>query len=305
MPSARTRAAMKAARILRFKAWGNLQQERMMESYLQNPLSPVYKRIEKRLRSFPRKIKGDTIEYQYIGGRKCGIIEPSDKKNSSCLVFLHGGSYLMGPTDYSWVFLHKISRITQTRTFQPDYPKAPEWTSTYTIDYMEAFFRELYRRYNPDQVILAGSSAGGGLALATFFRLRKRELPLPSRMVLISPWVDLAMENPKTMRLEDKDITLSRDTLLKAAGLYCGGKDIHAPRHSPLFGDFSQLPPTMLLTGTEEMFLQDCRKLKERMKEAGATVEYIEQKGLFHSWPVVHQLPESSEVRVKIAEFLQ
>jgi len=296
---------MKAARILRFKAWGNLQQERMMESYRQNPLSPVYKRIERRLRSFPRKIKGERIEYQYIAGRKCGIIKPESNRSKACLVFLHGGSYLMGPTDYSWVFLHKISRITHMNAFQPDYPKAPEWTSAYTIDYMEAFFRELYRNFRPDQVVLAGSSAGGGLALATFFRLRARGLPLPSRMVLISPWVDLAMENPQTRQMEDEDITLSRDTLLKAAHFYCGGEDMKAPRHSPINGDFQDLPPTMLLTGSEEMFLEDCRKLKERMEAAGAAVEYIEQKGLFHSWPVVHQLPESSEVRVKIADFLK
>lgn len=276
-----------------------------MESYRENPLSPVYKRIERRLRSFPRKIKGERIEYQYIAGRKCGIMKAEGNTGSSCLIFLHGGSYLMGPTDYSWVFLHKISRITQTKAFQPDYPKAPEWTSAYTIDYMEAFFRELYRRFNPEKVILAGSSAGGGLALATFFRLKERGLPLPSRMVLISPWVDLALENPKTRRMEDDDITLSRATLLKAAEFYCGGEDVHAPRHSPLYGDFRELPPTMLLTGSEEMFLQDCRKLKERMEEAGASVEYIEQEGLFHSWPVVHQLPESGDVRLKIAAFLQ
>jgi len=304
MPSIRTNTAIKAAKILRYKAWGNRLQEKMMDLYQKNPLSSKYRRILKRLRNFPKKIAGQPIEYRNIAGRKCGFIHPSEGPSKKYILFLHGGSYLMGPTNSSWVFLYKVSALTGMTVIQPDYPKAPEWDSNRTLDFMEAFYRFIQEKDRPEEIILAGSSAGGGLALSTFFRLRDHHIGIPDKMILISPWVDLTMLDPHMELQESKDISLSIKTLIRAANLYCQNEDMHLPVHSPLFGDLSQLPPVMLLTGAEELFIQAIRELRDKIRQAGGAVEYIEEAGLFHSWPVMHLLPESGEVRKKMARFL-
>ncbi|MDA3851329.1 MAG: alpha/beta hydrolase [Spirochaetaceae bacterium] len=303
MPSRTSKAAIKAAGILRYKRWSNNLQEAMMDIFQKNPLSKKYRKIEKRLRRFPSKISGQRISYPLLAGRKCGYFSP--QKNKKMVLFLHGGSFLMGPTQHSWVFLQKICQLSKWGGLMPDYPKAPEWDSQRTLDYMDRLFRELYKTHNPQDIVLIGSSAGGGLALTSLLRLKDQGLPLPARQILISPWLDLSMTYQDTTHLEHRDITLSRPTLLRAAQLYSRKQSLLDPQHSPLQADLSKIPPTMLLTGTEELFVKDCRQLNQSVKDQGGKILYIEKSGLFHSWPIFHMLPESEDIRPLIAQFIQ
>lgn len=301
MASTTSIATEKAARILRFKKRSSSRQNSMLEQYVTNPLSKKYLRLRKKLASFPEKIRSRKISYQTVAGRNCGVLRTEGSRR--IFIFLHGGAYIIGPSSYSWLFVEKISRINGITTLLPDYPKAPEWQYRQTLDYMVLFYRQILKDYPDHEILLGGSSAGGGLVLSTFLELKKDGLPLPKRLILISPWVDLTMKNPHLQEQENRDISLSSSTLSRAAEIYAGGEDLSQPLISPLFGDLSGLPPVLLLTGSEELFLSDCHRLRDRIKSQKSPLIYQEEPGLFHSWPVIPHLPESAEFQQTLTRF--
>ncbi|MBE8516667.1 alpha/beta hydrolase fold domain-containing protein [Amycolatopsis sp. H6(2020)] len=128
----------------------------------------------------------------------------------------------------------------------------------------------------------AGDSAGGGLALAVAQTLPAAGRPLPARLVLLSPWLDITMSNPQIRQVERRDPWLSSAGLIEAGQAWAGGDDPHDPRLSPINGPIAGLPPLDLYIGTADVFHPDTGRLREKAAQAGVAIRLTEVDGAFH-----------------------
>jgi monoterpene epsilon-lactone hydrolase len=153
------------------------------------------------------------------------------------------------------------------------------------VDDVLACYQALRRRgYAAEQIVLAGDSAGGGLALATTLRLRASGDELPAVLGLISPWLDLELTGDSVARKAGTDPLLQASWLHSCAEAYRGELPAGSPEISPLHADLTGLPPIVLHTGTEEIIASDSERLAGRAKEAGLEVSYRDYESLWHDF---------------------
>jgi acetyl esterase/lipase len=152
-------------------------------------------------------------------------------------------------------------------------------------------------------VTLVGDSAGGGLSLALAQRLRDARRPLPPRIVLLSPWLDLTISDPRQGAIARTDPMLDIPGLRAAGRWYADDLSPDDPAVSPLFGDLAGLPPIALFAGTNDLVFPDSDRLRARAREAGVDLTYREYLGLFHIWPMAG-IPEGERAMDEMAAYL-
>ena len=188
-----------------------------------------------------------------------------------------------------------------------EYRKAPEHPFPVPIDDCVRAYGALLRSgVAPEDVVVAGDSAGGGLALALAQRLRATGTPQPRALVLLSPWTDLGNSGDSHRALADIDPVLAYDPGLRlSAAAYAPGAEDH-PDASPLLADYDAgFPPTLIVCGSREILLSDSLRLHRRLRAAGATAEIDVHDGLFHSFTTVApKSPEAAEARSGIRRFV-
>ncbi|MFE9245443.1 alpha/beta hydrolase [Nocardiopsis sp. NPDC006938] len=214
------------------------------------------------------------------------------------VLYLHGGTYVSEVSAWHWVL---VSRMADAgcRVEVPVYGLAPEYTYREAFPFVTAVYRGLLADVSPGRTLVAGDSAGGGLALALTQTLTGAGLPVPARLVLISPWTDLTMSNPDIAEVEGSDPWLAPAGMLEAAAEWADGDDLTDPRLSPLYGPMAGLPPVDLYIGTRDLLLPDTRLLRDRVRAAGGSVEFHEEEGAFHIHPLV-PVPEGGHARERI-----
>lgn len=218
------------------------------------------------------------------------------------VLYLHGGAYVSAITPWHWRLIFRIAD-EGFRVEVPLYGLAPEHTYREAFPFLEEVYRELLTDVAAERTAFAGDSAGGGLALALAQTLTSADLPLPGRLVLVAPWVEATMANPRIAEIEPKDPWLAPVGLLESARAWARGGDLADPLLSPLNGPMEGLPPTDLYVGTHDLFLPDVRRLRGRLVEAGVAVDLQEAKGAFHVYPLV-PCPEGRGARDRIIRTL-
>ncbi|MBR0385999.1 MAG: alpha/beta hydrolase, partial [Erysipelotrichaceae bacterium] len=159
-------------------------------------------------------------------------------------------------------------------------------------------------KYHHDRkIILMGDSAGGGLALGLCQYWDTIGLKQPYRLILLSPWVDLTMENPDIPEYEKNDPSLIRDELLVDAYYWADGTDLKDRRLSPIYGDMSIYKRVSLFVGTHEMFYPDITLLARKLEDAGARVDLNIGEGLNHVYPA-YPIPEADKALKHIEKLL-
>ncbi len=212
------------------------------------------------------------------------------------IVYVHGGAYVNPPVVQHWDLIAALATENDARVVAPGYPLAPAGTAATVVPLMLDVDAAVRARYGP-RVVWAGDSAGGGLALATALALRDQGRTVPDHLVLVAPWLDVTMSNPGVGQVEPRDPSLAVPGLQHAGRLWAGGTDPRDPLVSPGFADLDELPPTTLVVGDRDLFLQDCRDLAERAGRADVDVSLVEAPGGFHVFPAVTFLPESKAAR--------
>ncbi len=251
----------------------------------------------------PKKAVGNCrVCQETIRGVGCVSLHPPSELSGKKLIFLHGGAFTSGPIICHWGMLSRVCEKTGIAAIMVDYGLVPENTFPRPLNDVLQVFREL-RAVNPeDELFLMGDSSGGGLALSAALALKDNQEPLPEKLGLLSPWLDLTMSHPDIDSLRKFDRLLTKEDLAAAGRNYADG---HDPAHyllSPINGDFFGLPPTLVLVGTHELFLCDCRQFKEKAEDAGVSIVYREWEGMFHDWmaltPAMAEANEAVDVIV-------
>lgn len=231
---------------------------------------------------------------------------PLSGGSGAIIYYLHGGAYTFGSMDTYRDFLGWLVRRTHARALWLDYRLAPECPFPAAVDDALAGYRWLLEQgADPQRIIFAGDSAGGGLALATMLATRDAGLPLPAGATLLSPWTDLTGESATAKTRAAADPMLRGAGVANAGKYYLAGADPRDPLASPLFADLRDLPPLLIHVGDAEVLLDDSRLLAERAQHAGVAVTLRVWPGMFHVFPIFPTLlPEAHAAAQEIASFI-
>jgi acetyl esterase/lipase len=217
------------------------------------------------------------------------------------IVYTHGGGFVGELGVPHWDIIEHLVRATRATVIAPLYPLAPEHAHGRTVELLERIHLELVDRIGRDRIVLCGDSAGGNLALTQALRYRDRGLPLPRRIVLFSPWLDLTLSSPAVTELEPREVMLRRAELQAFGFWWAGDEDPGGPLLSPVFADLGGLPPVLIEQGTDDLFLADARRLRDRIEAAGGQVRLHETEGGFHVFMGATFTPEARAVFHRVA----
>ncbi|HEU0185535.1 MAG TPA: alpha/beta hydrolase [Blastocatellia bacterium] len=222
--------------------------------------------------------------------------------------YLHGGGYVACSPQTHRAFTSALSRAAGVRVFALDYRLAPENRFPAAVEDAVAGYRWLLGQgVDPQEIVIGGDSAGGGLTVATLIALRDAGERLPRAAFLISPWTDMACAG-QSLDANDK-----RDPMFYGAGVrfmapvYLGGASPRDPLASPVYADLSKLPPLLIQVSDTEVLLDDSTRLSDRAAQCGVNVSLRVWNDLPHAWPVMvaFRMPESFQALGEIAEFIK
>ncbi len=221
------------------------------------------------------------------------------------IFYLHGGGYYFCSPKSHRSVVFQLAQRSGARTFSLDYRLAPEHPFPAALDDALAAYRCLLADgIPPDSIVVAGDSAGGGLALALLLALRDAKDVLPAAALLFSPWTDLAATGSTLVTNDGADPMFRGAAIARAASLYLAGADPMHPYASPLYGDFSGLPPLMIQAGSTEVLLDDARRIAERAQAAGCVVEFEVWPKMPHVWQLFAPfIPEACRALDRAAAF--
>lgn len=218
---------------------------------------------------------------------------------SGTILYLHGGAYTLGSIATHSNLAKMLAKTTSRRVLLIDYRLAPEHPFPAGLEDALSAYQWLLEQGNlPEEIIIAGDSAGGGLALATLLSLRDDRIPLPSRAVLFSPWTDLTLSGESITEKAAADFILNAPHLADMARLYAGDHTLNHPLISPLFANLTGLPPLLIQVGTDEILLEDSHRLAQLAEKAGVEVQleiYEEMFHVFHMFPFFTETQQAFE----------
>lgn len=230
-------------------------------------------------------------------------LAPRQAAGTGRVIYFHGGAYTSPITRIHWRFLARMVEATGLTVTVPLYPLTPEHTCAETLAFALSVYRVELEAGSGPPVALMGDSAGGGLALSLAMQVRDAGLPRPGGLVLISPWLDVATDDPTQERIEPSDVMLMRPGVRALGRWYAGEWALSDERVSPLFGTLRGLPPIELLCGSHDILVADARRLAARARSEGIPLAYHEEPDLMHVYPLLG-LPESRRAEARIACFL-
>lgn len=220
------------------------------------------------------------------------------------ILYCHGGGYMTGSSLYARTLTTKLAATTSMDVLCFDYRLAPEHPYPAAIeDAMRAWNYLMLLGYGARDVIIAGDSAGGNMALSLVLHLKEAGRLLPRGLVLMSPWTDLTAGGKSHQTRAKVDPVLNAAYLREATESYAGQEDVTNPYLSPLFGDFTGFPPTYIQVGDNEILLNDATQLHKNMVKANVSVKIDVFKGMWHVFQM-SPLKKSYDAMDKNAEFI-
>jgi epsilon-lactone hydrolase len=223
------------------------------------------------------------------------------------ILFLHGGGYVTGSPELYRHILWRFASAAGVRIAAVDYRLAPEHPFPAALDdAVAAWCGLLDEGTDPKRATVMGDSAGGGLALALALRLRNAGAPLPAAIVALSPWTDLALTGASLRKNAVADPIGNAAAAAFLAGLYLAGADPHNPYASPLYGDPTGLPPSLIQVGSDEILRDDAVRMADRMRIAGCEVALEIWPRMPHVWHAfAPMIPEALRAIARIGAFVR
>jgi epsilon-lactone hydrolase len=253
-----------------------------------------YARLPRDICCQPINVDGTPGEWISAPGADLGVI-----------LYLHGGAYALSSINVYREFLSRLVRATKMRCLAINYRLAPEYPFPASLEDTTAAYHWLQTQgFDSPQIIIAGDSAGGGLALATLLTLRDTGEQPPAGAICISPWTDLALTGASVQSKAKLDPILDQADLQKYAGYYAGENDLTSPLISPLYANLEGLPPLLIQVGTDEILLDDAARFAEKARNAEVNVTLEVWDAMFHVFQLIPFLPVTKKMMKSITEFV-
>ena len=227
---------------------------------------------------------------------------PRDERRDGVILYLHGGGYSCGDIEYAKGFGSTLAYHHGIRVFCPAYRLAPEHKFPAALDDALASYKYLIEKgYSPKKIMLCGESAGGGLCYALCLKLCALGEEMPAGIIAISPWSDLTASGESYKNNKDRDPAMTIEQLSYYANNYTTNR--LDPLVSPLFGDLSAMPPSLIFVGGDEIMLDDAVLLHQKLEASGSKSRLIITPERWHAY-VVYDLRENQEDFETINQFL-
>jgi acetyl esterase/lipase len=231
---------------------------------------------------------GVKVEPTKIGGANAYIVTPDnipDANKDRLLVHVHGGGYVFFPGESGTREAILMAGYGKFKIISVDYRMPPDHPYPAAMDDAMAVWKEVVKTNDPKKMAIFGTSTGGGMTLAMVLRAKKEGLPLPAATAPGTPWSDMTKTGDTFFTNEMIDnILVSNDGWLgDAAKLYAGGTDLKDPQLSPVYGDLSGFPPTILTSGTRDLFLSNTVRVHRKLRQAGVVSDLHVFEGQSHA----------------------
>jgi acetyl esterase/lipase len=230
---------------------------------------------------------GVKISRVQCGGIACERLQPRNAAEMT-LLYIHGGGYVSCSPQTHRPNTVTLTRLLNADTYVPDYRLAPEHPFPAGLDDVTSVYEELCRSTGKRRIVVAGDSAGGGMAIAVAIRARDRGLPAPASILTFSPWVDMTPGREPSLREREHLCDMFyAESIAAYADAYLQGADPHNPLASPVVATLADLPPLLIEVSDTELLYPEAVRLQERWAAAGNAVELNASAGLPHGWQEV------------------
>lgn len=252
---------------------------------------------------------GVTVQPATMGGVKVFIVTPKDtpaRNRGRILLHVHGGAYVLSPGEAGTKEAIELAGFGGFRVISVDYRMPPAFPYPAAMDDAMAVYREILKTTKAKNIGIFGTSTGGGMTLAMVLRAKQEHLPLPGAIAPGTPWSDMSKTGDSFYANEMVDnVLVSDDGFLHAAALlYANGHDLKDPLLSPVYGDLHGFPPTILTTGTRDLFLSNTVRVHRKLREAGVDAVLQVWEGQSHAQYYRDiDAPETKEYNAEIARF--
>jgi acetyl esterase/lipase len=244
------------------------------------------------------------VEPATIGGVKTYIVTPEvmlPANRNRLLIYFHGGGFVLRPGEAGLAEAMEAAGFGRYKVISVDYRMSPDFPYPAAMDDAMAVYRDALKTTKPKNIGIFGTSAGGSIALAMVLRARTEGLPLPGAIAPGTPWSDMTKTGDTYFTNDGIDnVLVSNDGFWGAAALlYANGHDLKDPQLSPVYGDMHGFPPTLLTSGTRDLFLSNTVRVHRKMRQAG-----VEARDLFLSNTVrVHRKMRQAGVEAELQVF--
>lgn len=246
----------------------------------------------------PRVVEGLTFEAY-------DRADPPPLRDDLVVLYLHGGGYFFGSPQTHRQLALNMAKHCDAPVFSLDYRLAPKHRFPAALDDAIAAYQWLVKTYPQRHFIIAGDSAGGGLAINTALEARSHGLPRPAAVITFSPWTDMAVTGESVDSNNRSCAMLTAKGVREAAQYYLGNADPRDPRHSPLYADLTGLPPQLIFASTDEVLRDDSTRFAAKAREQGVEVELHLVRGVPHVWPIFARIvPEGRESLRQVQAFV-
>ena len=247
-----------------------------------------------------KQLRGLSIDTKVVGGFPLHVVK-SSSPSERVVVYLHGGGYVQPIAKQHWDLIGKIARETSSTVFVPRYGLASRHNVDDALGFLELVRKEVAGLGLP--VVIAGDSAGGGLALTIAQQSSWQQIT--KRLILIAPWVDSEWNYEDIERYENRDPWLLSQSLRYIAIVWSGRGDYKRVEVSPLRGEMRGLPPTSIYVGDYDLLYQDALALKMKLAAAGIENTLHFQPGALHVYPLIPSPEGTAAVRKMLDEINQ
>ncbi len=240
------------------------------------------------------------IETKEFMSRKIFIIKPkTEQLSKKVILYFHGGAYVAEATTLHWDFLEKLANDTKSTIVMPDYPLTPKYTYKDVFNMVEPLYKEIISKVDAKNLVMMGDSAGGGITLALAEKISQNNIQLPSKTILISPWLDVTLTNEKIKEVQKNDKDLNKEKLLIAGISYARDEEgMKSYLVNPINGPLSKLKNVIIYTGTYDILNPDTHLLQEKAKKEGIDIQIKEYEQAPHIW-IINNINKQDELQLK------
>lgn len=213
--------------------------------------------------------------------------------NTTLVYYLHGGAFVLGLNSLYYSMIGRLAKISKAKIVAPDYPLPPEHNVNEIHEWVKSSYIETIAKHNPNNIIIMGDSAGGNLAIALADWIMTSELRKPSNLILLSPWVDLELKNPK-LEANPSEQLLDKKDIQKAAIRFANGLDLKEPLISPLYHNNLKLPKTTIFSGDLDLLHDDIVRFSKKNPKITLKIT--------NHMPHVHMIMPTKEAKITLKQ---
>jgi len=250
--------------------------------------------------------KETLFEKVSIGNVPAEWFRREDSEGGPVILYLHGGGFGLGSVETHRDLVARICRTSRANTLSLEYRLAPEHRFPAQVeDATGAYHWLLDQGIDPERLVIAGDSAGGGLTISTLVNLRDLGTPLPAAGVCLSPWVDLEALGA-TVDENDRYDYICRRALQQYRRRFVADEHVRHPLAAPLYAELHGLPPLLVQAGSAETLLDDSRRIVERARHHGVDVTFRVWEDMIHVWQLfAFMVPQASAAIDEIGTFIR